>query len=92
MEQVGIRDLRQSITAMVRSAGAGNKVQITIDGHPVAQLGPIENDEPTASLQDLADRGELVLAPDPARPKAAAKVELWHGARIDHLIREVRGR
>ncbi len=77
---------------MVRSAGAGNKVQITIDGHPVAQLGPIENDEPLSSLQDLADRGELILAADQARPKATTKVELWHGARIDHLMREVRGR
>lgn len=92
MEQLGIRDLRRSITAVVRSAGAGRRIVITIAGRPVAQLGPLEDGDSSRSLQELAARGELILARDPARPEPAVAVTLWQGTRIDHLLREVRGR
>src|SRR4029079_14955940 len=42
VEQIGIRDLRNQSAAAVRRAGAGEWIVITVDGRPVAQLGPIE--------------------------------------------------
>ena len=40
--RVGIRELRNQVAAVVRRAAAGERVVVTVDGRPVAQLGPLE--------------------------------------------------
>jgi prevent-host-death family protein len=92
MERIGIRDLRADVAAQVRRAGDGHRVVITVAGRPVAQLGPIEADPGAPSLEDLAARGQLVLARRHDRPDPATVLPLWAGTRIDQLVREVRGR
>src|SRR3546814_20459671 len=42
MEQIGARELRANLAAALRQAGAGERVVVTVDGRPVAQLGPLE--------------------------------------------------
>ena len=42
MERVGIRELRNNVAAVVRRAGAGERIVVTVDGVPAAQLGPLE--------------------------------------------------
>src|SRR4029453_1468454 len=42
MERVGIRELRNNVAAVVRRAAGGERVVVTVDGVPVAQLGPLE--------------------------------------------------
>ena len=65
---------------------------ITVAGRPVAQLGPIEPEDRRPSLEDLAARGQVVLARRHDRPDPATTLPLWAGTRIDQLVREVRGR
>jgi prevent-host-death family protein len=63
VERVGIRELRNSVAAVVRRAGAGERLVVTVDGVPAAQLGPLE--APAApSLDDLVAAG---LAHPPGR-------------------------
>ncbi len=41
LERVGVRELRNSVAAVVRRAAAGERLVITVDGRPAAQLGPL---------------------------------------------------
>lgn len=92
MDRLGIRELRNHTATAVRRAGAGERIVITVDGRPVAQLGPIEPIDAAPTLEDLAARGLVVLPRRPDRPRPQVLVPLWAGTRIDHLLREVRGR
>jgi prevent-host-death family protein len=63
VERVGIRELRNNVAAVVRRAGAGERIVVTVDGMPAAQLGPL--DAPAApTLDDLVAAG---LAHPPGR-------------------------
>jgi prevent-host-death family protein len=92
MDRVGIRQLRADVAAQVRRAGAGERVVITVDGRPVAQLGPLEPAPGEQTLEALAAQGRLVLARRSDRPAPEFALPLWAGTRIDQLVREVRGR
>ncbi len=92
MDRIGIRELRADVAAQVRRAGDGHRVVITVGGRPVAQLGPIEPEDSAPTLEDLAARGQIVLARRHDRPEPASVLPLWAGTRIDQLVREVRGR
>lgn len=92
MERVGIRELRNATAAAVRRAGAGERIVITVDGRPVAQLGPLEPLGGDPTLDDLAARGLLIRARRDDRPPPRFSMPLWAGTRLDQLVREVRGR
>lgn len=67
MESIGVRELRNNVAAVVRRAAAGERITVTVDGVPTAQLGPlVPTDEPT--LDDLVATG---LVDAPRRPSAA---------------------
>lgn len=89
MEQIGARELRSNLAAAVRQAGAGQRVVITIDGRPVAQLGPLE---PTGapSLAELAAAG-LVEPPRREQPPPPEAVDTAVDVRLDRVLAEVRG-
>lgn len=61
---VGIRELKQHLSAYVARARAGETVIITDHGKPVARLEPIQRDEPPAALRPLIDAG-LILYKGP---------------------------
>lgn len=92
MDHVGIRRLRTEVAALVRRAGAGERIVVTVDGRPVAQLGPLEPAPGQLSIEDLAARGQLVPARRDDRVGPSVTMPLWAGVRIDQLVREVRGR
>lgn len=54
MSEVGLRELRQNASDLVRRAQAGEQLTITVAGRPAAVLGPVS---PRAWRQwnDLAD-------------------------------------
>ena len=91
MERVGIRELRNNVAAVVRRAAAGERLVVTVDGVPTAQLGPLEPiGGPT--LDDLVAAG--LVTPPPRRgravpqpPAGAVPVDV----RVDRLLDEVRG-
>ena len=41
MTEVGLREMRQNASDLVRRAEAGEKVTITVAGRPAAVLGPV---------------------------------------------------
>jgi prevent-host-death family protein len=54
MSEVGLRELRQHASELVRRAEAGERVTITVAGRPAAVIGPVS---PRAwrRWEDLAD-------------------------------------
>jgi len=44
MKRVGVRELRQNASALLRDIADGETIEITHHGHPVAQLIPVNND------------------------------------------------
>jgi prevent-host-death family protein len=59
-----VRELRNDVAAVLRRAASGERIVVTVDGVPTAQLGPLEPaGEPT--LDDLVATG---LVQPPRRP------------------------
>lgn len=89
--RIGIRDLRADAAATVRRAGTGERLIVTVNGHPVAQLGPVGGTH-EVTLDDLIAAG-WVVAPRRARGtlRVGEPVAAWAGTRLDRLLREIRG-
>ena len=88
--EIGTRELRANLAAALRQVGAGERLVITVDGRPVAQLGPLE---PAGSptLADLAASG-LVEPPRRAQPAAPPQpADPAVDVRLDRILAEVRG-
>lgn len=92
MESIGVRELRNQVAAVVRRASAGERIAITVDGVPAAQLGPLEPDG-APTLDDLVAAG---LVEPPRRsggdPDDLAPIDLAVDIRLDDVIDELRGR
>ncbi|MGH9137298.1 MAG: type II toxin-antitoxin system Phd/YefM family antitoxin [Acidimicrobiales bacterium] len=87
-----MRTLRANLAQALRRAESGERIVVTVGGRPVAQLGPVEADPDRGpTIDDLVARGLLVRARRDDRPPPALTVPLWAGARIDRLLRELRG-
>jgi prevent-host-death family protein len=90
VEHVGIRELRAHLATAVRQAGAGERVVVTIDGRPVAQLGPLEP-AGAPSLEELAAAGLLEPPRRRERPDAPVAQDIAVDVRLDRILDEVRG-
>jgi prevent-host-death family protein len=90
-ERMGIREVRSRVASLVRRAGAGERIVITVGGRPVAQLGPVEPHDREVTIADLAARGLIEPAHRGDRPPPDLQVDSWTGTRLDKVLREVRG-
>lgn len=89
---IGVRELRNSVSAVLRRAGRGERLVVTIDGKPVAQLGPLTPDHDGVTLWDLAGAG---LIEPPRRhdlPSEPQPLPVPADVRVDRLLDHVRGR
>ena len=68
MKSIGVRELRQNASRYLEEVAAGESIEITDRGHPVARLVPITGDP----WQDLISAGEVVKA---ARPMSVDDIE-----------------
>ncbi len=69
MKTIGVRELRQHASRYLEQVAAGESMEITDRGHPVARLVPITGD----LWEDLISTGEVVKA---ARPMSIDDIEL----------------
>lgn len=90
--EVGIRALREQAATFVKRAQSGDSVVITVNGEPVAELGPVgANGATSTTLSDLVTRGALVAARRKDSYRFPNPIAVHSGARIDQMLREVRG-
>jgi prevent-host-death family protein len=90
MEQIGVRELRANLARALRQAGAGDPVVVTVDGRPVAQLGPLEPAE-VPTLEALAATGLVEPPRRSDRPAPPAALDTAVDIRLDRVVAEVRG-
>ena len=89
--QLGIRELRADLAIHVRRAGAGERVVISVDGEPIAQLGPLT---PTTNptLDDLAAAGLVRLPIRDDKPAATGSTPILPvDLAPDRVLAELRG-
>ncbi len=91
VSSVGVRELRNQVAAVLRRAAAGDRVVITADGRPVAQLGPLEPVGPV-TLADLVAGGLVEPRSRRDRPAAPDPAFLPIDVRADDVLAEIRGR
>lgn len=60
MERIGIRELRNHASRVVRRAHDGERIVVTVDGIPMAQIVPMDAPLVERSIDDLIAAG-LVL-------------------------------
>jgi prevent-host-death family protein len=84
-----VRALRADLAAAVRRAAQGERIVVTVSGHPLAQLGPLDHRAPDL---DRLVAGGAVLAPRrTAAWRPPPPVPVWAGVRIDRALTELRG-
>jgi prevent-host-death family protein len=78
MERIGIRELRQNASEYVRRAEAGETIEVTDRGRPVARLSPLPKGE--TLIDRLIAEGKMTPAtrdwrtlPPPAPPTPGAR-------------------
>jgi prevent-host-death family protein len=64
MRRMGIRELRDNLTKTIRRVRAGETIEITDDGEPVALLTPIRE----GRIERLIARGDITPGKTLARP------------------------
>ena len=59
MTSIGIRELRQNASAVLRRVAAGETVEVTDRGHPVARIVPLRSE---GNLEQLVTQGRASAA------------------------------
>jgi prevent-host-death family protein len=86
---VGIRELRQNLSAVLKRVQAGERLVVTDRNKPVALLGPIPEDP----LERAVAEGRLIPPRDPRRDFSDIKrIKLKDGMTTEKAIDYVRGR
>lgn len=73
MREIGVRELKQTLSRTLRDVGRGEQVRVTLRGRPVADIVPAGTTGGDNRLSQLIAEGRLV-APGRARPKQAPRL------------------
>lgn len=92
VERIGAREARQRFAELVDRAQRGERIVVTRDGLPVAQMGPLDPGDDRTTLDDLVARGLVERPRRDDRPRPTFTMPVWAGTRLDRIVREVRGR
>ncbi len=92
MERIGIRELRNETSRVVRRARSGERIIVTIDGIPAAQLVPLDDGRKERTLEELIATGSLIPARSTKRPRMATPVPAPPGPTTTRILDEHRDR
>ncbi len=73
MREIGVRELKQTLSETLRSVGRGQQVRVTVRGKPVADIVPAGVAADDDRIRELVAGGRL-SAPSRARPKQAPRL------------------
>jgi prevent-host-death family protein len=76
MERIALRELRNQASRVIRRARAGERLIITVDGVPAAEIGPVTSTHGAPTLEELIATGGIMAArvrttPSPPKPLRA---------------------
>jgi prevent-host-death family protein len=67
MREIGVRELKRSLSETLRAVGRGEQVRVTVRGHPIADIVPAGPTADRDRLRELVADGR-VTPPSRARP------------------------
>ena len=73
MREIGVRELKQSLSQTLAAVGRGEQVRVKVRGRAVADIVPAGAAVTDDPLRGLVAQGRLV-APSQARPKRAPRL------------------
>lgn len=91
LDRVGIRELRNSVSGLVKRAAGGERIVVTVDGRPMAQLGPLGSSD-GATLDDMAAAGLIDPPNQPGQTDLPPPLSVPADVRLDRLLDQIRGR
>ena len=86
---VGVRDLRDHLSAYLERVKEGEIITVTEHGRPIARL--VRDEPPSAQLLELAAQGRVTLATKPF-PRWEDIPHVQYDGSIQDLMDEIRGR
>ena len=89
---LGVRAVRANLTTYLRAAQTGHRIIITIDGLPVAELGPIGGSGGYDDLAGLVAAGLLEPPRRTDRTESPPSAPLPAGMNTERILAELRGR
>lgn len=72
MREIGVRELKRSLSETLRAVGRGEQVRVTVRGRPVADIVPAGVAAGDDRLRELVAQGRVV-PPARARPMRAPR-------------------
>jgi len=78
MREIGVRELKQSLSKTLRAVGRGEQIRVTVRGRPVADIVPagVAGDD---RLRELVAEGRVV-PPSRSRPSRAPRLAKGHAS------------
>ncbi len=70
MREIGVRELKRSLSETLRAVGRGEQVRVTLRGRPLADIVPAGAAAGDERLRELVAEGRI-MPPAAARPKQA---------------------
>jgi len=92
VERIAIRELRNQASRVVRRARAGERLIITVDGVPAAEIGPVRTAAHAGSLDELIATGAVIAARRRTGAQAARPGPAPSGRSSSSVLRELRDR
>jgi len=89
VDRIGIRELRNRVSEVIRRAQRGERILITSNGLPVAELGPISGSR-TESLEELAEAGLLRLPRSGTHPPKPQPLPVRGGVTSGEILEDLR--
>jgi prevent-host-death family protein len=92
MDRIAVRELRNQASRVVRRARAGERLIITVDGVPAAEIGPVSPATGVASLDELIATGAVVAARVTAAAPSAKPLPSPSGRSSSDVLHRLRER
>jgi prevent-host-death family protein len=73
MDEIGVRELKATLSQVLRRVSRGEQVRVTVRGRPVADIVPAGAPPSADALRELVVRGRVV-PPARARPTRAPQL------------------
>jgi prevent-host-death family protein len=73
MDEIGVRELKATLSGVLRRVSRGDQVRVTVRGRPVADIVPVSASPVDDALRELVARGRVV-PPARARPTRAPRL------------------
>ncbi|HSS33582.1 MAG TPA: type II toxin-antitoxin system prevent-host-death family antitoxin [Solirubrobacterales bacterium] len=62
MREIGVRELKSGLSAVLREIEAGEQVRVTVHGRPVAYIVPVDESSEDRQMRELITAGRVTPA------------------------------